>query len=112
MIEVIKKTLFAGLGAAVITKETVDGALREWIEKGKISPEEARHFSERLVSAGSSRWEGTRDALSVRIEELMSAANLATRVRLEALETRVALLETKCGAHENSCRNDSAIGGA
>ena len=108
MIEVVKKTLFAGLGAAVITKDSVDSALREWIEKGKISPEEARGFSDKLVAAGHNRWEGTRDALSLRVEELMAAANFATRARIEALETRVALLETKLGSPED----DSAVGGA
>ena len=95
MIEVVKRTLFAGLGAAVVTKEFLDNALREWVEKGKITPEEAGLFSEKLVHAGRSRWDETRDAFAVRVEEEMAGVNLATRARIEALEARVALLERR-----------------
>lgn len=108
MIEVVKKTLLAGLGAAVITKDAVDHALRDWVEKGKISPDEARNFSERLVSAGHSRWEDTRECFAGRVEELMASANVATRARIEALEARVASLETRLAAAER----DSSLGGA
>lgn len=108
MISVVKKTLLAGLGAAVITKDAVDHALRDWVEKGKISPDEARHFSEKLVSAGHTRWEETRDSLAGRIEELMAGANVATRARIEALEARVASLETRLAAAER----DATLGGA
>jgi polyhydroxyalkanoate synthesis regulator phasin len=108
MIEVVKKTLLAGIGAAVITKDAVDHALRDWVEKGKISPDEARHFSDRLVSAGNSRWEDTRDCLAGRVEELMASANVATRARIEALEARVGSLETRLAAAER----DSTVGGA
>lgn len=98
MIEVVKRTLFAGLGAAVVTKEVLDNALREWIEKGKITPEEAGLFSDKLVNAGKSRWDETRDQFASRLEEGMAAANLATRARIEALEARVALLELRAEA--------------
>ena len=108
MIEVVKRTLFAGLGAAVVTKEVLDGALREWVEKGKITPEEAGVFSDRLVGTGKARWEETRDAFAARLEEGMAAANLATRARIEALEARVALIELRGEAEKKTCD----VGGA
>ena len=100
MIETVKRTLYAGIGAAVITKDAVDYALREWVDKGKITPDEARRFSEKLVHAGHSRWDETRDAFAGRIEEVLGSAHLATRSRLESLETRVAELERRLGAVE------------
>ncbi len=93
MIDSIKKTLLAGFGAAVITKETVDTALREWIEKGKISPEEAKNFAERLVSTGENRWEKTKEDVSQKISDVLKTAPFARRSDLEALSVRVALLE-------------------
>ncbi len=108
MIETVKRTLYAGLGAAVITKDAVDHALREWVEKGKITPDEARLFSDKLVHAGHSRWDETRDALAGRMEELLSAANVATRSRIESLEARVASLEKRLDADER----DAGVGGA
>ena len=102
MIDVVKRTLFAGLGAAVVTKEVLDHALREWVEKGKITPEEAGVFSDRLVGTGKARWEETRDMFAARLEEGMAAANLATRARIEALEARVALLELRAEATTKS----------
>jgi polyhydroxyalkanoate synthesis regulator phasin len=100
MIETVKKTLKAGFGAALITKETVEHSLREWIEKGKISPEEARQFTDKLVSAGDAGWEDAKVALAGRLEETIASANIASRARIEALEARVASLETRLTAVE------------
>ncbi|MDR2429351.1 MAG: hypothetical protein LBD14_00330 [Puniceicoccales bacterium] len=93
MIETIKKTLFAGLGAAAITKDAVESALHDWIEKGKITPEEARHFAEKLVNTGEHRWEKTKDEVSQKVSELAGKVPFVKRGDLQALEARVAVLE-------------------
>lgn len=93
MIETIKKTLFAGLGVAAVTKDAIESALHDWIEKGKITPEEARHFAEKLVSTGEHRWEKTKDEVSHKVSELAGKVPFVKRADLQALEARVAVLE-------------------
>ncbi|MDR2983173.1 MAG: hypothetical protein LBV12_13155 [Puniceicoccales bacterium] len=93
MIDTVKKTLLAGLGAAVVTKETVEGALHDWIEKGKITPEEARGFADRLINTGESRWEKAKDEVAQKISDVVQKAPFARKSELNALEARIAVLE-------------------
>ena len=39
MIDLMKKTLLAGIGATIITKEKVEEALQDYIRQGKVWPE-------------------------------------------------------------------------
>jgi polyhydroxyalkanoate synthesis regulator phasin len=93
MIDTVKKTLLAGLGAALITKEAVENALHDWIEKGKITPGEAKTFAEKLVTTGTGQWEKSKDDVSQKISDIVQKAPFARRADLSALEARVALLE-------------------
>jgi polyhydroxyalkanoate synthesis regulator phasin len=93
MIETVKKTLLAGLGAALISKDAVESALHDWIEKGKITPEEARHFAEKLVQTGESQWEKTKTDISARLGDVIQKAPFVRQAELRALEARVAVLE-------------------
>ncbi|MDR2863649.1 MAG: hypothetical protein LBV54_07260 [Puniceicoccales bacterium] len=93
MIDTVKKTLLAGLGAAVVTKDAIESALHDWIEKGKITPEEARHFAEKLVSTGESRWEKAKEDVVSKVSDVLQKAPFVRRGELSALEARVAVLE-------------------
>ena len=37
MLDILKKTILAGIGATVTTKERVESVLEDLVEKGKIS---------------------------------------------------------------------------
>jgi polyhydroxyalkanoate synthesis regulator phasin len=47
MIDVIKKTLLAGVGAAVVTKEKAEAALEDFVRQGKVSSADARIMAEK-----------------------------------------------------------------
>lgn len=49
MIETIKKTLLAGVGAAVITKEKVQDALEDYVRQGKLKAEDAKIIAEKIA---------------------------------------------------------------
>jgi polyhydroxyalkanoate synthesis regulator phasin len=95
MIDLIKKTMLAGIGATVTTKEKIEGALHEYVEKGKLSAHDAKNLADRIVADGKQEYEQARHDLSQRFEELLKKSKLATREELAALEKRIAALETK-----------------
>lgn len=99
MIDLIKKTMLAGVGAAVITKEKVDVLLNEYVEKGKLSSAEAKNLAERIVADGKHEFEQAKHDLSGRFQELLEKSKLATRDELTALEKRLAALDAKLHAH-------------
>lgn len=93
MIDTIKKTLLAGVGAAVITKEKVESTLGEFVQQGKLSAAEARQMAEKIADQGRREFESLRHELSEKLREKFSGDDQRVRERLAALEERVAALE-------------------
>ena len=52
MLETIKKTLLAGVGAAVITKEKVQDALEDYVREGKLKADDARIIADKIAERG------------------------------------------------------------
>jgi len=93
MIDLIKKTVLAGIGATVTTKEKIEGLLNEYVEKGKLSANEAKSLADRIVEDGKQEFEQAKTDLSHRFNDLLKKSNLATRDELAKLEKRLHALE-------------------
>jgi len=93
MIELIKKSMLAGLGAAAITKDTVENQLSQWVEQGKVSATEAQNMATQIVDQGKSSLETVRAEASKFIAEILTKADFARQSDLDALVKRVNALE-------------------
>ena len=98
MIDIIKKTLFAGVGAAVLTKEKVEAALSDFVQQGKVSAAEAKAMAEKVTTEGRQEFEMLSHQLSEKIHEKFSGIDQRAQQRLDALELRVAALERVAAA--------------
>ena len=94
MIDIIKKTLLAGIGAAVITKDKVESALGDFVKQGKVTSAEARAMAEKIAEDGRREFEN----LSHELSEKFASIVPQTQQRLDALEARVAALERAAAA--------------
>lgn len=97
MMDVIRKTLLAGVGAAVITKEKVEAALGEFVSQGKVSSKEAREMAEKIAADGRREFEAMSKELNDKLRESWAREDRQARERIEALEARVAALEQRVG---------------
>jgi polyhydroxyalkanoate synthesis regulator phasin len=95
IIETFKKTLLAGLGAAVVTKDKVQEGLEDLVKQGKITANEAQSIAERVAADGKKEFEHASKRLGDKVKEVMSYADTKHLPRIEALEKRVAALERK-----------------
>jgi polyhydroxyalkanoate synthesis regulator phasin len=93
MIDLIKKTMLAGLGATAVTKEKIEGVLHDYVEKGRLSASDAKNLADRIVADGRQEFEQAKHDLGDRLNELLKKSNFATREELTALEKRFATLE-------------------
>ncbi len=98
MIDLIKKTLLAGVGAAMVTKDKAEQALQDYVKQGKVSAADARAMAERIAEQGRKEFDEMSDQLSDRIREYTTRADAATMTRLAALEQRVQALESRAGS--------------
>lgn len=91
----IRKGLLAGIGAAVITKESAEKVLHDLVEKGKVTQQEASEMAQKLVDDGQEEYTKARSELNKTFESFLQSANLVTRSEYDVLVARVAALEAQ-----------------
>ena len=98
MIDLIRKTLLAGVGATIITKEKVEEAMQDYIRQGKVSAGDARLMADKIAEQGRKEFEEMSAELVAKFKELAEKADFTQRARIEALEARVKKLEQALAA--------------
>lgn len=93
MINAIKKTLLAGIGAAVITKEKVEAGLDELVSQGKLSAADARVFARKLARDSRREFAELSDELGEKLYAIAVKSAREGQVRLRQLETRLKKFE-------------------
>ncbi|MCL1980495.1 MAG: hypothetical protein FWG62_05420 [Proteobacteria bacterium] len=89
MMEFVKNVVYAGIGAAFLTKEKIEELRCELIAKGKMSQEEGKQFVDDLLR----RSEKAKDQLDLwvnkRVEDRIRQLNLATKDEIVELQRKV-----------------------
>lgn len=98
MLETIKSLLLASLGAAVLTKDKAMEFLEQSVAQGKMSTQEAERLAEELVAESKRQARAWGDKASQAVDKAAVALNLVQRSELEALERRLAKLESDLDA--------------
>ena len=98
MIEAIKKTLLAGLGAAGISQEKLKGLLDELVRQGELTEEQGKKLLDELLTRGRSESRAVAERVTTQILYLLEKGPFVTRREFHLLETRVRSLEASLGA--------------
>lgn len=93
MLDLVKKTMFAGVGVAVVTRDKVLESLDELVERGKLSKDEAVAMSDKILEEGQVETEKAKVEASKLFSEMLNRANVVTKDQYEALAARVTALE-------------------
>lgn len=100
MFDLIKKSLLASLGAAVVTKEKVEQVTRKLVDEGRISVDEAERLSRELLESGQAQWEELQNKITSTIKKAIENLDIASRTDLQDLNTRVEEVEKRVSALE------------
>jgi polyhydroxyalkanoate synthesis regulator phasin len=95
VLETFKKTLLAGLGAAVVTKDKVQEGLEDLVRQGKMTAAEAQAVAEKMAAQGRREFDHASTRLHDKVREVFNSPDHKHLARIEALERRVAALEKK-----------------
>jgi polyhydroxyalkanoate synthesis regulator phasin len=93
MIESLKHTIYAGLGATVLTVEKIEASLQELVEKGKISADEARETARKISEESKKEFKDARSSLEKSFEEMLGKAPVARSKDIEAINKRLDSIE-------------------
>jgi polyhydroxyalkanoate synthesis regulator phasin len=100
MIDLIKKSLLAGIGAAVVTRDKILEATRYLVKEGKMTTDDAEKLAEDLIGASKQQWNEMQDRISETVKKGMESLDIGSKrefrdlkARLDDLERRVDKLE-------------------
>ena len=95
MLDIIKKSLYLGLGAASLTKERAEKLVDELIEKGQLSKDEKAKAVKELLNKIEKDEKEITEKIKTVAKEAADAIGVATQNDIENLKNRVTELEKK-----------------
>ncbi|MDH7600520.1 MAG: polyhydroxyalkanoate synthesis regulator [Armatimonadota bacterium] len=109
MLDVLKKTLAFGLGAAAFSAEKLKQLADEMVSRGEMTSEEARKFVEEMTKKADEEKRTVQEWIREQVSKVLQQAGAVDSARVEALEKRVAAIEEKLGTtqSERQCEAES-----
>ena len=89
MFEIFKKSLFAGLGLAVVTKTKLESVLGKLVEEGKMSRDEAEKMGQELLDSGEKQWTDFESRLQETIKGFLDNMDICKASDLKKLEKKL-----------------------
>ena len=101
MIDLIKKTMLTGIGAAALTKEKIEEIAQEFVDRGKLSEQEG----EKIVKDMLDKTEESKEQLRKQTEEMVETAlgkmQLARASDIKKLRAEISSLKKKIEGLDN-----------
>ena len=89
MIDLIKKTMMAGIGLALKTRDEAEDLVKDLVKRGNMSEQEGKKFLDDLLK----RYDEARDKLEERVEanvkKFLKKADIVTGDELKALKKEI-----------------------
>jgi polyhydroxyalkanoate synthesis regulator phasin len=98
MLDIIKKSIYLGLGAAKATKETVETLVDELIEKGQLSREKKVGAVQEILDKIEKEEKEISDRIKSAVEKVVTEIGLPTKKDIQELNKRLETLEKKLSA--------------
>ncbi|KPK27720.1 MAG: hypothetical protein AMJ61_04530 [Desulfobacterales bacterium SG8_35_2] len=100
MFEIFKKSLFAGLGLAVVTKTKLESVLEKLVEEGKMSRDEAEKLGQDLLESGEKQWTDFEGKLKETVKGFLADMDICKASDVKKLEKKVKALDMRLKALE------------
>ena len=89
MIDLIKKTMMAGIGLALKTRDEVEDLVKDLVKKGNMNEQEGKKFLDELLS----RYDEAKVKMEERVEKMvkdfLKKADVVTGDELKALKKEI-----------------------
>lgn len=95
MLDLIKKSIYLGLGAATATKEKIESLVDELIEKGQLSKDKKTEAVKEIFEKIEKEEQAIYDKVKKTVKETVDNIGIATKKDLDSLKTKIEELEKK-----------------
>jgi len=93
MLEILKKSVLASIGAVELSAEKIRDAVNKLVKKGVLDRKEAKKLIDELVARGKKEKKKLESSLEKGLARGLKAANIVTRKDFEKLQKKVSQLE-------------------
>jgi polyhydroxyalkanoate synthesis regulator phasin len=104
VIDLIKKTMMAGIGLALKTRDEVEELVKELVKKGSMSEQEGKNFLDELLK----RYDEAKEKLEEKVEKIvknfLKKADVVTGDDLKALKKEIRELKKAISNTTNANR--------
>lgn len=95
MIDLLKKTLLAGIGVTLMTKDRAEELAREFARSAQLSADKGQEFIDQAVARAQQGRAEAEQLMQRMIDDGLRRANVATKAELDRLAARVEALEQR-----------------
>ena len=89
MIDLIKKTMMAGIGLALKTRDEVEELAKDLVKKGTMSEQEGKNFLDDLLKRYDEAKDKLEDKVEKTVKEFLKKADIVTGDELKALKKEI-----------------------
>lgn len=95
MLEVLKKSMLAGIGLAVKSKEELEDFIRDFVKKEEMPEEEKTSFFQDIKQQAEKARKDLEAAIETKVKELIRKADVASRDEVAQLRQEVETLKKR-----------------
>ncbi len=98
MKDLLKNIIYAGVGAAFLTREKLEEVGKELVDKGSLTLDEGKEFVDELLKKSDAAKDQLEDWINRRVEERIKKCHLAGSEELAELNRKVDELQAALAA--------------
>lgn len=95
MFETLRKVMFFGLGAAVMSRDKIKVFIDDMVARGDVTAEEGRKLYDEFTSRIEEEGRSVNDRVKSQVQSIMREMGVADRTQIAMLESRLASLERR-----------------
>ncbi|MCD6333965.1 MAG: phasin family protein [Candidatus Latescibacteria bacterium] len=95
MFELIQKTILAGIGAATMTKEKVEGLVDELVKRGEVTSDQRPKIVQDLLTRVEENERLLEEKVQKSVEKAIGRLGIPTKAGLDALNEKIDRLTKK-----------------
>lgn len=97
LFDTLKKTLYAGVGMAFLTREKIEEMAKKLAEEAKLGETEGKKFIDEILKKSEEAKASFQRSVDAGVSAALERMNVARDRDLKALEARVKALESRPG---------------
>ncbi len=93
--DLLRKTLLATLGAAVIAQEEIEALIKKLVERGEIAEKDGKKLVNEMMDKRKSKTRKVEEEVNKNIQDALERMNIPTKSDIDTLSQKLSALSKK-----------------